>query len=150
MARRSRSIVMLAAAVSFAAAALSAQEPPDPAAENAKYVAELKAKIAGKEKAPAKEVFKNLKLLGDMPAERLLGVMDGGFSKSLGVSCTHCHNPAAWDSDEKDAKQIAREMGALSRSIRDQLKAIDKLGNRNPTVNCTTCHRGNTKPATSL
>jgi len=150
MAKHSHSIVLLAAAAFAAVTSLVAQETANPAAENAKFVAELKAKIAGKEKAPAKEVFKNLKMFGDMPAERLLSVMEGGFAKSLGVSCTHCHNPAAWESDEKDAKQIARDMSALSRSIRDQLKAIDKLGIRNPTVNCTTCHRGNTKPATTL
>ena len=150
MAKRSLPIVSLAAALALAASSLPAQAPPDPAVENAKYVAEWKARIAGKEKAPAKEVFKNLKLFGEMPAERLLGVMEGGFSKSLGVGCTHCHNPAAWDSDEKDAKQIAREMSGLARSIREQLAGIEKLGSRNPTVNCTTCHRGNVKPATSL
>jgi hypothetical protein len=127
-----------------------AQEGAAPAADNARYVAELKKQIAGKEKAPAKEVFKNLKLMGDQPAERLLAIMEMGFAKSLGVSCTHCHNPQAWDSDEKDAKQIAREMNAMSRVIRDQLKSIEKLGNRNPVVNCTTCHRGNVKPATNL
>ena len=63
------------------------------------------------------------------------------FARSLGVSCTHCHNPAAWDSDEKDAKHVARAMQGLARSIRDQLKTIEKIGNENPAVNCTTCHK---------
>lgn len=138
------------AAAALLAGAGFAQEKAKPAAENAQYVAELKKQIAGKEKLPAKQVFKNLKMMGDVPAERLLGVMENGFARSLGVSCTHCHNPSAWDSDEKDAKHIAREMSAMARSIREQLKAIEKLGSENPTVNCTTCHRGNVKPATSL
>jgi hypothetical protein len=147
---RARKLSLAVAAVFVAGGFTVAQEPASPAAENSRYVAELKKQIAGKEKAPAKEVFKNLKLMGDQPAERLLAVMEMGFAKSLGVSCSHCHNPQAWDSDEKDAKQIARDMSAMSRVIRDQLKAIEKLGNRNPVVNCTTCHRGNVKPATSL
>lgn len=147
---RDRKVGTAWAAITLLASLGLAQEAADPAAENARYVAALKAQIAGKEKTPAKEVFKNLKLFGELPAERLLGVMENGFAKSLGVSCSHCHNPQAWDSDEKDAKQIAREMSGLARSIREQLKGIEKLGSRNPTVNCTTCHRGNTKPATSL
>lgn len=130
--------------------AVLGQEPAGPAAENAKYVAELKQKIAGHEKEPAKQVFKNLKILADAPAERLLGIMEQGWARSLGVACTHCHVPGQWDSDEKPPKQIAREMTALVRTIRDQLKAIEPLGNQNPNLNCTTCHRGQLKPATSL
>lgn len=141
---------LFALAAALLAGTAGAQQAASPAEENAKYVAELKKQIAGKEKAPAKEVFKNLKNMGEMPAERLLGVMEGGFARSLGVSCTHCHNPAAWDSDEKDAKHVARAMQGLARSIRDQLKTIEKIGNENPAVNCTTCHRGQVKPATSL
>src|SRR5262245_31236746 len=129
---------------------LAAQEQANPAAENAKFVAAIKLQIAGKEKSPAKDVFKNLKTLGDGPADRVLAVMEQGYARSLGVSCTHCHNPENWSSDEKSAKQIARDMTALSRSLRDQLKAIEGLGNRNPVVNCTTCHRGALKPATNL
>jgi hypothetical protein len=129
-----------------------AQEPPkvDPAAERARYMAEVKKAIEGKEKAPAKDVFKNLKMFpADRPAENVLGAMEA-FSRALGVDCSHCHVPGKWDADEKAAKGIARGMMAFSRGLGDQIKLIEGLGNQNPRVTCTTCHRGAVKPATSL
>jgi hypothetical protein len=46
-------------------------------------------------------------------AERLLRIMEFGFTKSLGVNCTHCHLPGKWDSDEKGAKETARAMSRM-------------------------------------
>src|SRR5690349_7245528 len=75
--------------------------PPPYAAENDKYINALQASIKGKEDLPAKEVFKNVKTLGDVPAARLLRTMQA-FSRSLGVSCTHCHVAEQWDSEDKE------------------------------------------------
>src|SRR5436853_6068010 len=69
--------------------------PPPYAAENEKYINALQASIKGKEDLPAKEVFKNVKTLTDVPATRLLRTMQA-FSRSLGVSCTHCHVADQW------------------------------------------------------
>lgn len=114
-------------------------------------LAELKAKIAGKEKLPAREVFENVTLLGDVPAARLLGIMQIGYSRSLGVSCDHCHVPGMWEADDKDPKKTARDMMRMTRAINeDYLKKITTLKNESPTVNCTTCHRGQLKPALNL
>src|SRR5713226_1050827 len=54
-------------------------------------IAELMKQIAGKENQPAEQVFKNIQMFKGTPAGRLLRIMDIGYSRSLGVNCTHCH-----------------------------------------------------------
>lgn len=77
--------------------------------------------------------------------------MEMGFSRSLGVNCTHCHNLENWPSDEKPQKQIARDMMQMVGKINGELLAkIENLESDNPSVNCTTCHRGQVKPALNL
>ena len=47
--------------------------------------------------------------------------------------------------------QITREMAAMSAKITGELlKGIKNLKSESPVINCTTCHRGQVKPATSL
>jgi len=112
---------------------------------------QLKAELAGKENQPAEQVFKNIKILKGVPAGRLLAVMQIGYSKSLGVTCTHCHVAGQWDSEEKPAKQITRDMSAMAKAINTEyLKNIKNLSSANPVINCTTCHRGQVKPALNL
>jgi hypothetical protein len=114
-------------------------------------VAELSKQIAGKEDQPAEAVFKNIKILNGVPAGKLLKIMQIGYSRSLGVSCAHCHVPAQWEKDDKPAKQIARDMSNMSHTIIfDLLRNIDGLKDRTPLINCTTCHRGQVKPALDL
>ena len=111
----------------------------------------LRKAIAGQENKPAEEVFKSIQMLKGMPAGRLLRVMELGYARSLGVNCTHCHVADAWEKEEKPAKQIARDMYAMMTAINnEQLKKIKNLKGPNPIVNCTTCHRGQTKPALNL
>ena len=114
-------------------------------------LAQLRAEISGKENQPAEQVFKNIQLLKGMPAGRLLAVMEVGYSKSLGVNCTHCHVAGQWEKEEKPTKQITRDMSAMAKAINTEyLKGIKNLKNPNPVVNCTTCHRGQVKPALNL
>lgn len=136
-------------------APLSAQgEPSTPEAIkqlNDEKVAEVSKQIAGREDKPSEAVFKNIKILNGIPAGHLLGIMQIGFSRSLGVSCTHCHIPDQWEKDAKPAKQITRDMWAMSRAINnDLLRNIAGIRERNPIVNCTTCHRGQLKPALNM
>lgn len=114
-------------------------------------IAELMKQIAGKENQPSEQVFKNVQMFKGMPAGRLLRIMDIGYSRSLGVNCTHCHLVDQWEKDDKPTKQIARDMAKMVQVINsDLLKNIENLKGRNPAVNCTTCHRGQTKPALNL
>jgi hypothetical protein len=126
---------------------------PEPAFDQAAAIAKLREHIKGKEQLPAAQVFKNVQtpMLKQRPAAQLLAVMEFGFSRSLGVSCTHCHVPDRWEAENKPQKQIAREMSAMVAALNNTtLKGIKNLKSTSPTVNCTTCHRGEVKPALNL
>jgi hypothetical protein len=106
--------------------------------------------IKGRENEPAEEVFKNIKVLRGVPAGRLVRIMDMGWGRALGVGCGHCHVVDQWELESKPEKQVTREMAAMTQTINANLKTIPNLGGPNPTVNCTTCHRGEVKPALDL
>ena len=119
--------------------------------DQAQKLAELNKQIAGKENLPAEQVFKNIQILKGIPAGRLLRIMELGYSRSLGVNCTHCHVVDQWDKDDKPTKPIAREMSKMVQTINNELlKPIKNLKGPNSVVNCTTCHRGQIKPALNL
>ena len=133
----------------------SATPTPTPAFDQKAAIAEIREEIKGKEKQPAGEVFKSIQNFKDVPAGRLLAIMEMGYARSLGVDCTHCHTPENWASEEKPAKQIARDMHKMAATINGELlpaiKAFEgRTGRDRPVVNCTTCHRGQVKPATNL
>ncbi|HEV7397802.1 MAG TPA: c-type cytochrome [Pyrinomonadaceae bacterium] len=119
--------------------------------DQAQALADLRKAIAGQEDKPAGEVFKNIQMLKGMPAGRLLRVMEMGYARSLGVNCTHCHVAGQWEKEDKPTKQIARDMATMVANINnEQLKKIKNLKSADPVINCTTCHRGQTKPALNL
>lgn len=145
--------VMFWAIVVTGVAAQSAGEATAPAQafDQARAVADLQRAIAGKEDLPATEVFKNITQYKGVTAGRLLRIMELGFSRSLGVTCTHCHVAGQWENEDKATKQIAREMSRMVSAINSEmLKKIPNLNSSNPSVNCTTCHRGQTRPALDL
>ena len=133
---------------------VSAQTLPTPAPfEQAAAIAKLREQIKGRENEPAEKVFKNLQtpMLKSGPAARILGVMEMGFARSLGVDCTHCHVPDKWEAEDKAQKQVARDMTAMVVRINGELlKNVKNLKSPSPIVNCTTCHRGAIKPAVNL
>jgi len=133
------------------------QPTPTPDAkpfDQAAAIAKLKEQIKGRENEPAPTVFKNIQtpFIKSIPAGRMLAVMEIGYARSLGVTCTHCHTPEKWEAEDKPQKQIAREMAAMMARINspELLRGIKNLKGEMPTINCTTCHRGNVKPALNL
>ena len=87
----------------------------------------------------AGERFKNIKVLNDMPADQLGKVMNI-FSASLGVECSFCHVPNAFEKDDKPEKLTARKMIKMTFDINK-----DNFNNR-PEVSCNTCHSGHEHP----
>lgn len=77
--------------------------------------------------------------------------MNRGFSRALGVNCTHCHAEQDFSSDEKRPKLAAREMSAMHRMINDQLKQMKNLKSApdDRFINRSTCHRGGIDPVAS-
>jgi len=96
--------------------------------------AEMKGKTAG-------QVFKNLQVLANVPAEDFLPSMNY-IAVSLGVRCDYCHVPGQNDSDQKPTKQMARAMMRMVSSINSG------TFNSQRKVACYTCHRGAAKPVT--
>ncbi|HUD72004.1 MAG TPA: c-type cytochrome [Dongiaceae bacterium] len=141
--------VQAPAAGASAAAAPAALVNPNQAV-NDREVAAIMKDIAGHEKEPAEQVFRNIELpqFKSMPAERLLRVMNFGYSRALGVACAHCHVEEDYASDDKRPKRAAREMVEMNKVINERLRTITAL-ERAPQdrfVNCTTCHRGAVDP----
>lgn len=146
-----RSSLWCALALVVVAISPAHAQSPEAAFDQAKALAELRKSIEGKEDQQAVDVFMNIKHYKGVTADRLLRIMEFGFSRSLGVTCTHCHVPGEWESDDKGAKDTARAMSAMVSAINnDYLKNIATLNSANPSVNCTTCHRGQKRPALEL
>ncbi|NUQ10842.1 MAG: c-type cytochrome [Gemmatimonadaceae bacterium] len=144
-------VVLAALQTTRAAAQVRDSAQAAPPFDQAAALAELRKFIAGREEMPAVEVFNNVQQYRNATAGRFLRIMEFGFTVALGVDCTHCHRPGAWDSDEKPTKQIAREMSVMMAAINNEhLRRIPNLRSTNPQVNCTTCHRGQRRPALEL
>lgn len=148
--------------------------PPFPgdttAAERDSLMNEVMKSIAGKEQMPAESVFKDIQSLKGRRAGDIPRVMNYGFGRSLAVSCYHCHAKNDWAKDEKKQKRIARDMMRMVAAINtDYLSKIEGLGEsgpgmggpggpggpggmgeRRPTVNCSTCHRGSIRASAEL
>ena len=134
---------------------VSAQAVPTPTPsqtfDQAAALIKLREQIKGRETETSDKVFKNIQTLKTVPAGRLLAIMEMGYARSLGVNCTHCHTPDKWEAEDKPQKQIGRDMSAMmSRLNTELLKNVKNLKSATPTVNCTTCHRGEIKPALNL
>jgi hypothetical protein len=114
------------------------------------YVQQLSQKIAGQENEPAEKVFKNIRIewFKNVPAGRFLRIMNGGYSRALGVACTHCHVVPDFASDDRRPKRAAREMAVMHKMINDQLGKMQNLELKPEErfINCSTCHRGAINP----
>lgn len=145
--------VIAAAAPQVAGANPGAQEPGRPLSReeiNERFVQRVLASIAGRGEEPASRVFKNLQIdwLKDVPANQFVDIMNGGYSRALGVTCTHCHVEADFSSDDKRPKRAAREMAVMHHGINQQLARIERIDSpvSDRLINCATCHRGSVNP----
>jgi hypothetical protein len=83
--------------------------------------------------------FKNVQILKDIPASRLIDAMRS-FSMSLGVDCQYCHAENNFAADDKPTKGMARKMLTMTHSINEST-----FGGKME-VRCYTCHRGHAEP----
>ncbi len=116
--------------------------PPE---TNAQYAQELHDWLGARADQPAAKVFENIEVMKDLPAGRLIAIMENGFAPGLGVGCDFCHDVNDWASDTKTPKRTARAMWRMNGGIRDQLREI---AGPEASITCYTCHRGRKKPAT--
>jgi hypothetical protein len=160
--RRTRTLVLTLACLAAALYAFAGQQQPPgeekkqpapaqakPSFDKAKALEDLKKQIAGRENEPAEAVFKDIQVLKGVPAGRIPLIMEKGFSDSLGVTCTFCHKPDDWTAPANHHHPIARQMWTMMQEINTRLlPTVQDL--KNAQVNCTTCHRGQKKPALNL
>lgn len=108
-------------------------------------------------RAQIPERFQNLQVLPAGIARDSLVQIMRGFSFALGVRCQYCHAGGdgvsfagvSFESDEKPAKQKARFMIRMVDSLnRFVLAAIPGRSDPPVSIQCVTCHRGLSKPAT--
>ena len=99
---------------------------------------------AGQAAVPtAAQRFKNIQVLKDIPADRVIPAMNF-IAASLNVDCSFCHvDGPDFDKDEKKEKKTARKMMQME-------LAINQTNFNNETaVTCNTCHRGSRNPVAS-
>jgi hypothetical protein len=117
---------------------------------NDQFAAKVLKSIAGHENEPAEQVFMDIRIerLKNVPAARFITIMNFGYAKALGVTCTHCHVETDFSSDNKRPKRAAREMAAMhaavNKALHDMKELDDAPDQRN--INCATCHRGSIDP----
>jgi hypothetical protein len=95
----------------------------------------------------AGQVYKNLQLLKDVPADQIIPIMHK-INDSLGVKCDFCHiietdsagKHVGWEKDDKPMKGVARKMITLVNSINKREKI---LGGK---ATCNMCHHGHPEP----
>ncbi len=87
----------------------------------------------------AEQVYKNIKVLKDVPSDQLIPAMQF-MTSSLGVQCDFCHMQGSFDKDDKKPKQIARKMMQMMIIINQENFDSHRQ------VTCFTCHRGSPKP----
>ena len=127
----------------------AAKEPPNQEINDG-FVRQISKQIAGHEQDPSGQVFKNIQVdfLKKVPAERLLLIMNLGYSRALGVNCKHCHVEDDFSKDDKRPKRCARDMALMHFDINQRLARMQNLA-PNPNghfINCSTCHRGQIDP----
>ncbi|MBT9289831.1 photosynthetic reaction center cytochrome PufC [Prosthecodimorpha staleyi] len=101
---------------------------------------------ASQEGKRAKEVYKNVTVLGDLSEEefnRTMLAINEWVAPEAG--CDFCHNTDKMEDDSKYQKVVARRMFQMTQHINEKWKAhVGEVG-----VTCYTCHRGNGVPAYS-
>jgi hypothetical protein len=107
--------------------------------------------IAGREGQPAGTVFKNVKLLKDMPAAEFLRNMDVNYGRGLGMGCGNCHVIGQYDGDTRKNKRVARQMQEMTDYINSsRLPQIKELDEDYVKVTCVTCHAGSGHPRDTM
>ena len=131
-------------------AALPAPKEPSTQEINDAFVQQISKQIVGHEQEPSGQVFKNIQVdfLKNVPAARLLLIMNEGYSRALRVTCKHCHMGDDFSKDDKRPKRCARDMALMHFDINQRLTKMQNLA-PNPNghfINCSTCHRGAIDP----
>jgi hypothetical protein len=99
------------------------------------------AQLAPPKPKTAAQQYKNIKVLKDLPADKLIPLMHD-INTSLNVRCDFCHVRNAWEKDDVPMKETARKMMIMTNDINAHQKILDKK------ATCYMCHHGHPEPET--
>lgn len=118
--------------------------PRTVAANAALHVAPPSAPAAGSDGPKAKDIYKNVQVLGDLSVGEFTRHMISITSwVAPEQGCTYCHNPANLAEDSKYTKIVARRMIQMTQHVNEDWKNhVKETG-----VTCYTCHRGQPVPS---
>jgi hypothetical protein len=105
------------------------------------WLLDLYAQTASEDK-PAKEVYKNIQVLKEVPRSQIIPLMNY-MRASLGVRCDYCHTLVqfkGFEKDDKPAKITARKHIQMTFDINQA-----NFGGQT-VITCNTCHRGQPRP----
>jgi len=113
-------------------------------------VAEVLASVKGRENEPAGKVFKNVQLNKEMPVKEFLAMMDEQYGRSIGATCTGCHQSTNvggvlkvdYADNSPKKKIIARQMERMTQKINGDLSKVKELDQPYVKSTCVMCHRG--------
>ena len=91
----------------------------------------------------AKQQFKNIRVLKNLPANQLNPAMHM-LEGDLGVTCGFCHIVDKWEKDDLKPKATARKMMIMMMALNKNNFEGKQM------VTCYTCHRGSPDPAATL
>ena len=91
----------------------------------------------------AKQQFKNIKVLKNLPANQLNPAMHM-LEGDLGVTCGFCHIVDKWEKDDLKPKATARKMMIMMMALNKNNFEGKQM------VTCYTCHRGSPDPVATL
>jgi hypothetical protein len=91
----------------------------------------------------AAQLYKNIKVLQDLPADRLIPVMFE-WNTALGVECDYCHVISAtntgYEKEDKPAHEEARQMVLMTGDVNANQKSLHGK------ATCYMCHHGRIHP----
>lgn len=102
------------------------------------------------------EKAKNLKVLPKNTTPDQLRATMTGFTRSLGVRCSHCHvgeegkplDTYDFVSDKNEKKRVARGMMKMLGKVNKELASIQPAKAERVEMRCQTCHHGRPLPLT--
>jgi hypothetical protein len=126
------------------------RQPPNPVVQDSLrrlQVDSILRTIAGRESEPAGKVFRNVRVLKDMPAGEFVRQMDTNYGRGLGWTCNNCHVVGEFNSDTRKNKRIARQMQEMTLRLNQrEFPRIKELDAEYEKVTCVMCHRGSNEP----
>lgn len=151
-----RSSIGIALLAALGCAGMLAAQAPPPKSPEQKSARPAAAAAVQQPRWEWPDEAMNLKVLPeDTPAQKLRATMMG-FTRALGVRCSHCHvgeegKPlSTYDfvSDKNPNKDRAREMYRMLGTIQQTLARIEPSEPVRVNMGCVTCHQGKPRPMT--